>query len=160
MLSTKTTETVLLVAPSIKHLKKYVKNKLFSYADIKYHQIGLDADTFFSMVMKEKDHYDALSILENAVTTAISMLPNLQREIIEHTYFDRMSRRAVADLMGLKRGKVQYQHDRAFQKLQTNLYFLGITNKFLIKYFNNDGIFINFAEYGNKYLHKDNNGEE
>ena len=122
--------------------------------------MGLDADTFFAMVMKEKDHYDALAILENAVNTAISMLPDEQRRIIEYTYFDRMSRRAVADRMGLKRGKVQYQHDKAFQKLQSNLYFLGITNKFLIKYFNNDGIFINFAEYGDKYLHKDENGEK
>jgi|GEM_PF-6905583 len=160
MLSTKTTETVLLVAPAIKPLKEFVKRKLLSYSDIQYHTQGMDADYFFSLVIKEKDKYDALGILENAVNTALSFLSKDEKRIIELTYFNRMSRRAVASVMGVGLGKVQYNHRKAFKNLQEKLYFLGITDKFLIRYFNDDGIFIDRAKNAEKYLRKDVNGSK
>ena len=147
MLSLKSTEIVLLMAPVIDKRLTAIKGKMLGYSDMQYHQMGLDAERFFSMVMEEKDRYDAFVLLKDAISTALNEIGERDRKIIESIYFDFATFQDIADLLGASKHTIWRRASKVVYSLSCRLNLLGITQEFVDEHVAKDEIYVLCDKY-------------
>ena len=145
MLPQKTTATVLYTAPSLTHLIKTYRGKLNNLFDYTYNCQGIDAEVLFEAIVLTMEMVEALSLLKNALDTAVSLLTEREREVVRSHYYKNRSLSKIAELMNLEEHQIRFLKDEALKKLSRNIECLGFSNERIIEAFNDVELFIDSA---------------
>ena len=145
MLPQKTTATVLYTAPSLTHLIKTYRGKLNNLFDYTYNCQGIDAEVLFEAIVLTMEMVEALSLLKNALDTAVSLLTEREREVVRSHYYKNRSLSKIAEHMDLEEHQIRFLKDEALKKLSRNIECLGFSNERIIEAFNDVELFIDSA---------------
>ena len=145
MLPQKTTATVLYTAPSLTHLIKTYRGKLNNLFDYTYNCQGIDAEVLFEAIVLTMEMVEALSLLKNALDTAVSLLTEREREVVRSHYYKNRSLSKIAEHMNLEEHQIRFLKDEALKMLSRNIECLGFSNERIIEAFNDVELFIDSA---------------
>lgn len=145
MLPQKTTATVPYTAPSLTHLIKTYRGKLNNLFDYTYNCQGIDAEVLFEAIVLTMEMVEALSLLKNALDTAVSLLTEREREVVRSHYYKNRSLSKIAEHMNLEEHQIRFLKDEALKKLSRNIECLGFSNERIIEAFNDVELFIDSA---------------
>lgn len=145
MLSSKMTATVLYSAPALGHLADTYKRKINYLMSFDYNVHSSVAEAVFEEIFNARQKIDNIRALENAIGTALSLLTEEQRKVIEAMYLRGWNKDKVAKKLGLPVSLVSSRRSSAFQKLRVYIETLGFTEEKIIEYFDSEKLFIDIC---------------
>ena len=99
----------------------------------------------FEAIVLTMEMVEALSLLKNALDTAVSLLTEREREVVRSHYYKNRSLSKIAELMNLEEHQIRFLKDEALKKLSRNIECLGFSNERIIEAFNDVELFIDSA---------------
>ncbi len=146
MLSPKVTSTLLYVHPQVKDMIKEYNIRLSILMGLNYNSQGIPVEQYTNEMVSTLAKKEMIKIFDEIITTAISLIDELDAEIIREHYFNGILLDDIAKMKNMERPYIVYRRNRALRKLGSHMSVLGLTKDLICEYFDDDDTFIETAE--------------